>query len=54
VRRAIAEVFAWALSVLADRGLLKGKRIAVDASTLEADAQVFLAKTLRRIFFAVQ
>ena len=32
------EVFAWALAVLADRGLLKGKRIAVDATTLEANA----------------
>ncbi len=32
------EVFAWALAVLADRGLLKGKRIAIDATTLEANA----------------
>lgn len=32
------EVFRWALAVLADRGLLKGKRIAIDATTLEANA----------------
>jgi transposase len=32
------EVFAWALAVLADHGLLKGKRIAIDATTLEANA----------------
>ena len=32
------EVFAWALAMLADRGLLKGKRIAIDATTLEANA----------------
>jgi len=32
------EVFAWVLGVLADRGLLKGQRIAVDATTLEANA----------------
>lgn len=32
------EVFAWVLGLLADRGLLKGKRIAVDATTLEANA----------------
>ena len=32
------EVFAWVLSVLADRGLLKGKRIGIDATTLEANA----------------
>jgi transposase len=32
------EVFAWVLGVLADRGLLKGKRIAIDATTLEANA----------------
>src|ERR1035437_5704302 len=31
-------LFAWALSLLADRGLLKGKRIAIDATTLEANA----------------
>ena len=28
------EVFAWVLGVLADRGLLKGKRVAIDATTL--------------------
>jgi transposase len=32
------EVFAWVLSLLADRGLLKGMRIAIDATTLEANA----------------
>ena len=32
------EVFGWALGLLADRGLLKGKRIAIDATTLEANA----------------
>ena len=32
------EVFGWILGVLADRGLLKGKRIAIDATTLEANA----------------
>ncbi len=32
------EVFAWVLGVLADRGLLQGKRIGIDATTLEANA----------------
>jgi len=32
------EVFNWVLCMLADRGLLKGKRIAIDATTLEANA----------------
>ena len=32
------EVFAWVLGVLADRGLVKGQRIAIDATTLEANA----------------
>lgn len=32
------EVFGWMLSMLADRGLVKGKRIAIDATTLEANA----------------
>ena len=32
------EVFGWVLGLLADRGLLKGKRIAIDATTLEANA----------------
>src|SRR6266704_4787393 len=31
-------VFTWVLGVLADRGLLKGQRIAIDATTLEANA----------------
>ena len=33
-----AEVFAWVLGVLADRGLIVGKRVAIDATTLEANA----------------
>jgi len=32
------EVFGWVLGVLADRGLLRGQRIAIDATTLEANA----------------
>ena len=32
------EVFVWVLGLLADRGLLKGKRVGVDATTLEASA----------------
>ncbi len=32
------EVFAWALRVLAKRGLLKGKTLGVDTTTLEANA----------------
>ncbi len=32
------EVFGWVLGVLADRGLVKGKRVAIDATTLEANA----------------
>src|SRR5438445_10795101 len=32
------EVFSWVLGVLADRGLLKGQRIAIDATTLKANA----------------
>ncbi len=32
------EVFSWVLGVLADRGLLQGKRVAIDATTLEANA----------------
>lgn len=31
-------VFAWALQLLAEHGLVKGDRIGVDASTMEADA----------------
>jgi transposase len=33
-----AQVFAWVLGLLADRGLLEGKRIGIDATTLEANA----------------
>ena len=32
------QVFAWVLTLLADRGLLQGKRIGIDATTLEANA----------------
>jgi transposase len=32
------EVFGWVLGLLADRGLVKGKRIAIDGTTLEANA----------------
>src|ERR1700678_3981494 len=32
------EVFAWVLKLLADGGLVKGKRIGIDATTLEANA----------------
>src|SRR5277367_3033709 len=31
------EVFGWVLGVLGDRGVLKGQRIAIDATTLEAN-----------------
>ena len=31
-------VFTWVLGVLADHGVLQGKRIAIDATTLEANA----------------
>jgi transposase len=31
-------LFGWVLGVLADRGLLEGQRIAIDATTLEANA----------------
>ena len=31
------EVFGWVPGILADRGLLKGERIAIDATTLEAN-----------------
>jgi transposase len=32
------EVFGWVLGILADRGLVKGKRMGIDATTLEANA----------------
>jgi transposase len=32
------KVFLWVLGVIADRGLLKGKTVGVDATTLEANA----------------
>ena len=31
-------VFAWVLELLADRGLIQGKRVGIDATTLEASA----------------
>jgi transposase len=33
-----AEVFGWVLALIADAGLVKGERIGVDASTMEANA----------------
>jgi transposase len=33
-------VFAWILSVLAEHGLLQGKTIGIDATTLEANASL--------------
>src|SRR5499425_258039 len=32
------EVFTWVLGILAEQGLLKGERLAIDATTLEANA----------------
>ena len=32
------EVFSWVLNLLVDRGLLRGQRIGIDATTLEANA----------------
>jgi len=32
------KVFGWVLGLLADRGLLKGKLVGIDATTLEANA----------------
>ena len=32
------QVFAWVLGLIADKGLVKGERIGVDASTMEANA----------------
>jgi transposase len=32
------QVFSWVLGLLADRGLLQGKRVGIDATTLEASA----------------
>ena len=31
-------MFAWVLGLLAERGLLKGQRMGIDATTLEANA----------------
>jgi hypothetical protein len=31
-------VFGWVLKLVAEQGLVKGKRIGVDASTMEANA----------------
>src|SRR5208337_4682506 len=41
------EVFGWVLGVLADRGLLQGQRIAIDATTLEANG-LFASSTFAR------
>jgi len=32
------QIFSWVLGLLADRGLLQGKRVGIDATTLEANA----------------
>ena len=32
------QVFSWVLGLLADRGLIEGKRVGIDATTLEANA----------------
>ena len=32
------EVFTWALGVIAEKGLLEGKTLGIDATTLEANA----------------
>jgi transposase len=34
----MAPVFGWVLTLIAERGLVKGDRIGVDASTMEANA----------------
>ena len=36
------QVFSWVLGLLADRALLEGKRIGIDATTLEANAAIRL------------
>ena len=38
------EVFGWVLGVLTDRGLLKGQRIAIDATALEAKAALLVRR----------
>lgn len=38
----IGRVFGWVLGKLADRGLVKGKRVAIDATTLEANAATMI------------
>src|SRR6516162_1468431 len=35
------KAFGWVLGLLADRGLLKGKMVGIDATTLEANADAF-------------
>ncbi len=34
----VSAVFSWVLGLLAERGLLKGQRMGIDATTLEANA----------------
>ena len=36
--RCTKRVFGWVLALIAERGLVRGERIGVDASTLEANA----------------
>ena len=42
------KVFLWVLGVLADRGLLKGKTVGVDATTLEANAAMRFDRAARQ------
>src|SRR3954467_4663482 len=44
-----ARVFQWVLGVIADRGLLKGKTVGVDATTLEANAAMRSIIRRRRV-----
>jgi hypothetical protein len=44
------EVFGWVLGVLADRGLVKGKRIAIDAThKMQADSLVQLGRMAEKL-----
>jgi transposase len=42
------KVFLWVPGVLTDRGLLKGKTVGVDATTLEANAAIDCSARQRR------
>ena len=41
-------VFGWVLKLVAEQGLVKGKRIGVDASTMEANAALRTIVRLRK------